>query len=152
MKSLSNLNFLVIILLMFSSLSCESSKNATNEKYAPMNLSKISVEKISMSGRDLKEITAKEIQQSTTDRSGVADAVKGLNKSDSWKEIQNLVSEIDLKDMNSWEAPTQERFHDGARATTILIEANGEEYSSQSFDEGNPPAELKKLYDYLESL
>lgn len=98
------------------------------------------------------EITKTETFQTETLRGGSADASKGETSQKSWSQINDLVSKIDLSQIDKWEGPTQARFYDGAKATTIMIEANGETYNSQSFDEGKPPAELKELYDYLESL
>ncbi|WP_143736404.1 hypothetical protein [Moheibacter sediminis] len=98
------------------------------------------------------EITKDEILNASNTRDGMGDASKGATESKDWNKLNNLVSKLDLTQIDQWEGPTQARFYDGAKATTIIIESNGEIYNSQSFDEGQPPAELKELYDYLESL
>lgn len=146
------INFLILTLLLplgFMS-SCESSKSAQN--ISKNMVEKISLEKVAMGGNFSLEITNDETIISEMIRGGASDAAKGETAQKSWNEINNLISKLNLAQIDKWEGPTQARFYDGARATTIIIEANGKTYNSQSFDEGEPPAELKKLYDYLESL
>lgn len=146
-------NYIIILTFIFASvviLSCNSSKNIQGN--AVNTISKISLEKVTMGSNSSLEITKDEILFTETQRDGSADAAKGDTSPKNWNEINKLISQLDLSQIHQWEGPSQARFYDGARATTIIIEANGEIYNSQSFDEGEPPAELKKLYDYLESL
>lgn len=144
---LNVLSFLIFV--FFTVLSCESSKSA--QKNSDM-ISKIKLEKVTMGSSSALEITQKEILSSTTDRNGTGDAAAGNTSEKDWNEINRLVGKLDLSKIDQWEGPTQARFYDGAMATTIIIESNGQTYNSQSFDEGQPPAQLKELYDYLESL
>jgi len=83
----------------------------------------------------------------TQQRKDVAKTTK-LSDSDI-KEIANLVKEIDLEGVPDLKAPTEKRFYDGAAIATLKITRNGEEYESQAFDHGEPPAQLKKLTDKL---
>ncbi len=140
---------LSIIMLLCGA--CESTKNTNNTKVQEI-ISKISIEKTTLGSNSLFEIDKKEIKTSSTLRNGAEDVTNKSTKPEQWNEVNRLVSGIDLNEMSNWEAPTQERFYDGAKATVITIESNGKEYVSQSFDEGKPPAQLQKLYDYLESL
>lgn len=130
--------------------------SCTTSKYTATDsldlISKIVLEKVSMGGNSQLGITKGEILQTEMQRGGTSDAVKGATSENDWNKINRLVSAFDLSQMNQWEAPTNAMAYDGARATTIIIESNGKTYNSQSFDEGKPPAELKELYDYLESL
>jgi hypothetical protein len=47
--------------------------------------------------------------------------------------------------MPDLKAPSQKRFHDGAAAANLTIAYKGKTYESQSFDDGNPPAEIAAL-------
>lgn len=147
-------NQLLIFLLAFSSIliiSCESSKGTKSN--TPEIISKISLEKVTMGSNSQLVITKNEILNSQTIRGGNGDASKGDTPQKDWNQINKLVSKLDLSQIDKWEGPTQARFYDGAKATVIIIESNnGQVYNSQSFDEGEPPAELKELYNYLESL
>lgn len=145
--------FTPIIVALFSTIliiSCESSKSAQakNEN----SISKLTLDKITRGSNSQLVITKNETMHSEMLLGNGSDASKGETDQKDWDKINQLVSKLDLNKLNLWEAPTQARFHDGAMATTISIEANGETYNSQSFDEGQPPPELKELYDYLESL
>ncbi len=147
MKSKSFLILSLILIVPFF-FSCQSSKNVSSKEL----ISKITLEKITLGSSSKLEITKDEILNSSTNRDGVSDAVAGNITGKDWNEINKLAGKLDLSQIDQWEGPTQARFYDGAKATTIAIEANGQIYSSQSFDEGKPPTELQELYDYLESL
>lgn len=145
--------FTPIIVALFSTIfvfSCESSKSAQTKN--ENSISKLTLDKVTRGSNSQLVITKNETMHSEMLLGNGSDASKRETDQNDWDKINQLVSKLDLNKLNLWEAPTQARFHDGAMATTISIEANGETYNSQSFDEGQPPAELKELYDYLESL
>ena len=139
---------LTLSLILLLIMACESTKS-TNMKEV---ISRVSIEKITRGSNSTLEITKSEISNSSTDRENENANFTKETSEKKWKEINRIVSGLDLNEMENWEAPTQERFHDGAKATTIKIESDGQQYSSQSFDEGKPPAQLQELYDYLVSL
>jgi hypothetical protein len=66
--------------------------------------------------------------------------------------VNTEVSKINLNEINTLKAPTNKRFYDGAMHTSILIKSNSMEYTSATFDDTNPPAELKALCDLLLNL
>lgn len=142
---------LAFILCLTAFVSCENSKNL-NAKNQAMNLQTIKLQKVTRGNSSLLQITPSEITKTQEVLGGQGEAVATKIKAENWQKIGELISKINLNEMANWEAPTQERFHDGARITTLEIQANGEVYSSQAFDEGQPPVQLKELYDYLESL
>lgn len=71
-----------------------------------------------------------------------------LNKNQQ-KKITEEISKIDLTKINSLKSPTNKRLFDGAMHTLIIIKSNSKEYTSSSFDDTNPPIELKNLCDLL---
>jgi hypothetical protein len=139
---------LFLFLLIVSA--CESSKKTAGNK--GFMIEKITLEKSGMRGTSKLEITKDEFSTEDSGRGVEESAGSGNTTSENWSEINRLVSELDLNEFENWESPTQERFHDGARATTITLEINGKSMASQPYDEGKPPAQLKELNDYLESL
>ena len=149
MKPINTFIFVALISTFFF-LSCESAK--TTQNVSKNMIEKIRLEKVTMGSNSSLEITKDEITNESTIRGGAGDASKGATQTKDWNKINNLVSNLDLTQIDQWEGPTQARFYDGARATNIIIESNGQTYNSQSFDEGEPPAQLKELYNYLESL
>jgi hypothetical protein len=83
----------------------------------------------------------------TQERKGEAKVTK-LSEDDV-KEIANLIKDIDLESMPDMKGPSEKRFYDGAAIANLKITRNGEMYESQSFDHGEPPAQLKKLIEKL---
>lgn len=138
------------VFLLFICTSCESSKN-TSQSESSSNLSEISLSKSGMSGYTNCQISKDQIIVSSKGRSGEEEKALPISEAN-WKELNQLVSKLNLSQFDKWESPTQARFYDGARATTISININGQTYTSQAFDEGKPPAELKKVYEYLETV
>lgn len=66
-----------------------------------------------------------------------------------WKEIQLLVSKIELNSINNLISPSKESHTDRALAAILSINKNGTIYESPTFDHGNPPSELKDLINKL---
>ena len=76
---------------------------------------------------------------------------KGTHKL-STKEVVSLseiINDIHLEKMSSLKAPSERRTTDGALHADFIITVGEEVYKSITFDEGNPPKELKKLEDLL---
>lgn len=71
------------------------------------------------------------------------------------EQTQDLVAafqEISLEDLNDYKAPTEKRFYDGAAIGKLKIIYQGKTYESAEFDHGNPPVEIEKFVDMLQSL
>lgn len=62
-----------------------------------------------------------------------------------WEELVLLVEDIELAAIESFIPPSEKRFFDGALQADLTITINEKSYSSQTFDHGNPPRELKKI-------
>ncbi|MXS71713.1 hypothetical protein GSF70_10835 [Flavobacteriaceae bacterium W22] len=69
-----------------------------------------------------------------------------------WSKIAEAASSINLEEISAYKAPTTKRFSDAALASTIKVKNKNKEFESVSFDEGNPPAELTKLYFEMKKL
>jgi len=67
------------------------------------------------------------------------------------KELEELISKIDLEKISSLKAPSSKRLFDGAMTATISIKKGEKTYISSSFDDDNPPKELKKTVILLRS-
>ncbi|WP_159479229.1 hypothetical protein [Chryseobacterium sp. 18068] len=69
-----------------------------------------------------------------------------------WSKILEYIEEINAENISKLEAPTTKRFSDAALASNITITKNRTDYQSSTFDSGNPPLELKKLYDEIQRI
>lgn len=61
------------------------------------------------------------------------------------KKLLEIIDKIDLSNIHNLKAPSEKRLHDGALHTTIIIKTLTKTYTSTTFDDGNPPKELKEL-------
>jgi hypothetical protein len=71
------------------------------------------------------------------------------NTSSEWTALREQVLKLDLPKINTYKAPTSDRFSDAAYAATINISYDGKQFSSSDFDSGFPPKELEQLYNEL---
>ncbi|QQV01962.1 MULTISPECIES: hypothetical protein [Chryseobacterium] len=69
-----------------------------------------------------------------------------------WSKLAETASAINLEEISAYKAPTTKRFSDAALASTIKVSKENKEFESVSFDEGNPPTELKNLYFEMKKL
>lgn len=115
-----------------------------NTKVSQTAIEKIELEEMTRGTRKSLVITP------TSKNISVNDAArKGSHSSAEWTNIVRAAESIDLAKISSYEAPTTDRFHDGALAATVKIHKNGKVYTSQTFDSGRPPKELASLYKLL---
>lgn len=127
--------------------SCNTTKNIDKNQLVSVEISMIT------RGNSTKNIISKDevVSENTViDEDGNKGVFKKNPKE--WDEINQAVLNLDLNKFESWEAPSQKRLYDGARGTTIKLNFKDKTLTSQTFDEGEPPAELKVLYNYLVSV
>lgn len=70
--------------------------------------------------------------------------VKNLSAQDN-KDILDAVAELPLDQLNTLEAPSEERHLDGASAGRFYLKHQGKEYKVPDFDHGNPPSALARI-------
>lgn len=69
-----------------------------------------------------------------------------------WNTILSSIKNIKLTDIPNWEAPTKAREYDGAPHCTIVVTTKDNQYTSQTFDGGQPMKQLQALYNAIDSL
>ncbi len=146
-----SIKFMTIVGIFTFMLSCGTSKDAGSNQ-----LLSLEMETTGMGGMQQFTASNAKMTEKTVNRSESSQEVtKSVSKSDLsqyWNKITGLVSDLNLDNFENLESPTQERLFDGARATVITLHFKDKTVTSAAFDEGNPPAELKALYDYLVSV
>jgi len=151
MTNAFSVKFMTMVGIFTFILSCETSKSTNSNQ-----LVSIEMESTGMDG--MTQFTAsktKMVEKSLNRSEGSRETVKSVSKSDLtqyWDNITELVADLDTDNFENLESPTQDRLFDGARATVITIHFKNKTLTSAAFDEGNPPSELKDLYDYLVSV
>jgi hypothetical protein len=66
-----------------------------------------------------------------------------------WIELCHLVNTIDLDKLKEYKGTTEASAVDRALIAHLEIEINSTMYSSNSFDHGNPPKEIKAVIDKI---
>lgn len=66
-----------------------------------------------------------------------------------WNAIKTLSDAIAIKSLNTLEPPSTAHQYDGAASSNLTITLNGEQYSTPTFDAGNPPKEIADLVSKL---
>lgn len=71
---------------------------------------------------------------------------------DDWNALKTLSESIDPKSITNLEAPSKAHQYDGAAAANVTITVDGQQYSTPTFDAGNPPKEIAELVTKLNSI
>ncbi len=69
-----------------------------------------------------------------------------------WHTVVAEFKKVNLEEIPNLKAPTEKRFHDGAAMANLNITYKGKTYESQTFDNGFPPEQIKKLVETLLSI
>jgi len=76
---------------------------------------------------------------------------ESCNKTD-WNKLMALLKDVNVTSLSKLEAPTKAHQYDGAAITTLKISHQGNSYETPSFDQGNPPEEIKVLVKEILSI
>ena len=68
---------------------------------------------------------------------------------DQLEKLNNLVSELNLNEIKDLKAPSKNSATDRALIAKVSFKVKDKEYTSSTFDAGNPPKELKRIEDLL---
>lgn len=69
-----------------------------------------------------------------------------------WKFLLAEFQKINLNGLVDLKAPTEKRFYDGAAMANLKISYQDKEYTSATFDNGFPPAEIEVFVNKITSL
>ncbi|MFD0989447.1 hypothetical protein ACFQ1R_05030 [Mariniflexile jejuense] len=137
------MKFLVILLsFLFVDNGCSASK---------INQDAISIEYMARSRRTFKHISINKKNISIVNKSGDTPSTKPCSEAD-WKNILKVLKPIDVENIPNLNAPSENRFFDGAAIANLKIIYEGKTYESQSFDHGNPPKEIAQLVKEILSI
>lgn len=64
-------------------------------------------------------------------------------------EMVSILNQLNLKEIESYPAPSNKSRFDGAAMAKVVIKKGTDNYSSQTFDAGNPPKELATLVEKI---
>lgn len=84
-----------------------------------------------------------------TNRRGVESIISEKISNADWAILIATFQKIKLSDIESFKAPSNKRSTDAAAIGQLTIKHLESSYSSQTFDDGNPPKELKQLLEKI---
>lgn len=67
------------------------------------------------------------------------------------KALYKAIKAVNYSEVETLKAPSGKRLYDGAMAAVVIFKTETETYQSASFDDDNPPNELKELVALLKS-
>lgn len=89
-------------------------------------------------------------QKTTVKKTGLdAYEIEGKTTEADWNDIVSLLSKIDIPNLENIEIPSTLHASDRAPSGQLSIQVNNGTYSTQTFDDNNPPENLVKLIDRI---
>lgn len=132
--------FLILSLFVFNK-GCSGDKSQQEET--------ITVEYRAISrGGLFKHIMINNKNISTISKNGETSKPKTCSETE-WEKLVSAYKTIDAKAIPNLKAPSKKFMFDGAAIATLKITINDTVYTTESFDHGNPPKEIKALVDEI---
>ena len=81
------------------------------------------------------------------------DTITKTLKNKDYKAIYEQIKDLELSSLENLKVPSTRHRTDGAFAAVLVVwNSEGNEFASPTFDDDNPPNEIKGLVDYIKSL
>jgi len=133
------ISFLVLIMMFFSTNNCSNQQIDSIESFT--------YETFTRGSSTMYTVTPDKIQVKST----------GLNSNENsnnitpeeWNSLVNTAQNINVSEMSKLKAPSDSRASDAALHAILSVRKNDTIYKTNSFDHGNPPAEVKPLVEAI---
>lgn len=133
----------LLILTLAFAIGCSSTKKAlTNADTAKGSLSFEYI--ASTRGVYKKVVVTSDSIVAIRDHSMKNVTTKSIDKSD-WNQLAVAADKVNLDGLDSVKAPSTKHQFDGALAANLKLIKDGKEYTSTTFDHGNPPTEIAAI-------
>ena len=96
-------------------------------------------------------ITPDSIISRKEDRSGTSSKSNAVSK-EQWKKVVESLQDVNLEEISSMPAPSQNYTRDAAMHSQISITTDTKTYTSKSFDDHKPPKPLTPLMQLIDKL
>lgn len=131
----------LLLLTIAFAVGCSSTKNATSNA-ADKTANLLSFEYTASTRGSYKKVVVTNDSIVTIKDHTMKDVVtKSISKSD-WNQLTAAADKVNLDGLNTVKAPSVKHQFDGALAANLKIIKDGKEYTSTTFDHGNPPSEI----------
>ena len=141
--------FLAVLLFVCSA--CDSSKSALEPENQNYETLVIQYE-ANTRGFYHKLVVQNHTISSTNDRKGIKiPIIQKISDSD-WNVLLSEFNKVNLENLPNLKPPTQKRLYDGAAIAELKITLKRKTFATTSFDHGNPPLEIQKVVEIVNSL
>jgi len=141
------MKYITIFLLIISAILLNCKSKSTSTKKLKLSTEKISLTERTRGTNRIFILTNGKLETSLNGNSKTEEITQ-----DNWAKISEAAEKINLEGISKLESPSTKRYSDAAFASSITITKNGTDYQSSEFDAGNPPIELKNLYDEMKKV
>lgn len=130
----------LLLLTLVIAVGCSSASKAIKA-----DSEEISFEYVAMTRGAYKKVIVKQDTVITIQDREMKDVLtKGL-KNGEWNKLLAALDKVDAEKISELKAPSNKNHADAALAATLKIIRKDKTYESNTFDHGNPPAELKEI-------
>jgi hypothetical protein len=130
---MKKLTLLLLLTLVITSCATKAQKLQADD---------ITLEYNAMTRGSNRNVVVKQGTITTKDVTGAKpDVVTAVTKAQ-WDELLAAVEKVDLDKIESLKSPTDKRMYDGALTARLTVTTKNKTYKSNSFDHGQPPAEI----------
>ncbi|MDX1761526.1 MAG: hypothetical protein R3218_05175 [Christiangramia sp.] len=131
--------FFSIFIMLFAANNCSHQEIQSVES--------ISYETFTRGSSTMYTVTPESVQVKST----------GLNANENsnnittedWNELLGVIQNMNVSEMSQLQAPSDSRASDAALHAILSVRKNDTIYKTNSFDHGNPPAEVKPLVEAI---
>ncbi|MFY7671111.1 hypothetical protein ACOSP6_08465 [Tenacibaculum sp. MEBiC06402] len=131
----------ISLLIILTSVSCVSQKKQQTNSIEEIIFNaqtRGAMENIKLAGKNLEYKT-------------YSDSKSLLINDEQKNKLYDLIKKIDLTKLSEFKVSSENRASDRAMHATFTIKTDKQTYTSNQFDDNNPPEELKKIIELLRS-
>ncbi|MGD1319484.1 hypothetical protein [Chryseobacterium sp. 2R14A] len=134
-----------LLIIPITLLNCKAKNTSTHK--SSTGIEKISLSELTRGTNRIFTLANGKLETSLNGNSNTEEITQG-----NWAKISETAEKMNLEEISKLESPSTKRYSDAAFASSITITKNGTDYQSSEFDAGNPPVELKNLYDEIKKV
>lgn len=134
----------VVVIMVMAVVGCSSSKSNVQNS----DITQFEYRAYTRGSNKEVTVTCEKIEVKEIRLGKNIEATYPLSK-DNWNKLVEMAQKIKLDKMETLEAPSKKHQFDGAMAANLTITASSTTYQSITFDDGNPPGEIKGLVDEI---
>lgn len=139
--------YIAILLIVLAAAGCSSSKTNA-QKQAEVTVTQFDYKAYTRGSNKEVVVTRHKIKVDELRLGKKIEAVYPLSV-DNWNKLVSLAKQVSLEKLETLNVPSKDHQFDGAMAANLMVTTDTGTYQSATFDDGNPPAEIKALIEEI---